>query len=182
MEQETWATISNYEGYYEISTFGRTKSLARIIVTIYNGKERLRKIQERIRKTSLHDHGYLQVALNKLGGMKTFFVHRLVAEAFIPNPCGLPEVNHKNGIKIDNFINNLEWVTTEGNNKHSITTGLFHNVGEKHGMSKLTDSDIPVIKRRLQYGETCTTIAKDYQVSRKCIGLIKTQQTWKHVA
>ena len=95
MTDEIWCPIKGYESQYQVSDQGRVKSLK-------FGKERIRK-QVRIPK------GYLQVQLWKNGEMKWYLVHRLVAQAFIPNPNNLPEVNHKDEDKENNSVQNLEW-------------------------------------------------------------------------
>ena len=95
MTEEIWCPIKGYESQYQVSDQGRVKSLK-------FGKERIRK-QVRIPK------GYLQVQLWKNGEMKWYLVHRLVAQAFIPNPNNLPEVNHKDEDKENNSVQNLEW-------------------------------------------------------------------------
>lgn len=85
---EFWKDINDYEGLYQVSNLGRVKSLTRILK---DG----RKWEEKIIKPGNNGHGYLQVNLHKNGKQKNFFIHRLVAEAFIPNPDNLPYVNHK---------------------------------------------------------------------------------------
>lgn len=96
-------------------------------------------------KPSLTPNGYLVVGLS-VGGRKarTFFVHRLVAEAFIPLVDGKKRVNHKNGNKTDNSVFNLEWCTSGENNLHAYNTGLKLR-GEKHSQSKLTDDQVSEI-------------------------------------
>lgn len=101
---EIWKDIEGYEGLYKVSNLGRVKSLN------YNhtGKEKiLRPKKER--------NGYLRVNLYKNGKNKMFTVHRLVAEAFLENPDNLPQINHKNEIKTDNSVNNLEFCTSHYN-------------------------------------------------------------------
>ena len=110
MEEEIWKSIKGYEGLYEISSLGRVKSLN------YRGtgKEKLLK--------NIEDYkGYLTVTLTKNGKQKQFKVHRLVAEAFIPNPEGKPCIDHINTIRNDNRIENIRWVTYEENNNNPLT-------------------------------------------------------------
>lgn len=110
--QEIWKNISNYEGIYEISNLGRVR---RADCT----PKRLLKIGNGSYRNNIDKTAYKIVMLCKNGIPKTRSVHRLVAEAFIPNPDGLREVNHKNGDKSDNRVNNLEWVSHRDNIIHS---------------------------------------------------------------
>lgn len=99
--KEIWRDIEGYEGLYQVSSEGRVKSLK-------YGKEK-------ILKGSKNSWGYLLVNLHKEGKQKHYYIHRLVAQAFISNPDNLPEVNHKNEIKTDNRVENLEWCTNQYN-------------------------------------------------------------------
>lgn len=105
---EIWRDIKNYEGIYEVSNLGRIKSISR------NGTIK----ENRILKPN-KVMGYSQVGLQKYGTRKYKKIHRLVAEAFIPNPENKKEVNHKDGNKANNCVDNLEWVTTSENQLHS---------------------------------------------------------------
>lgn len=102
---EIWKPIKGYEGLYEISNYGRVKSLARTWVTGHNSI--VRSKDESILAPK-KDRGYLRVGLLKNGKRKLFSIHRLVAEHFIPNPLNKPEVNHRDGNKENNHFSNLE--------------------------------------------------------------------------
>lgn len=138
---EMWKPVKDYEGLYEISSLGRVKSLN------YKGTGK-----EKILKNTEHSNGYLIVGLAKNGKYKLFYVHKLVAEAFIPNPEGKPCIDHINTIKNDNRIENLRWVTHEENSNNSLTkkkmsenhkeqTGennhMYGRIGENNPKSKL---------------------------------------------
>lgn len=113
---EVWKDVKGYEKLYEVSNYGNVRSLN------YNGTKKvvLLKPQETI-------HGYFMVQLYKNGISKKFQVHRLVMISFVENTKNKPCVNHKNGIKTDNRLENLEWVTYSENEKHS-----HHILGKKY--------------------------------------------------
>lgn len=115
MTQEIWKDIQDYETLYAISNFGRVKSYD-VEVRSKGGK---RTIKGRILKPLLVGHNYLGVNLAKNTIHKMHSVHRLVAQAFIPNNRNLPEVNHIDGNKKNNNVSNLEWTTHSQNMKHS---------------------------------------------------------------
>ena len=114
--------IPGYEGLYQVSDTGKVKSLSRITTYMLNGKEVRRTERERLLKASLSrsDSGrrYYAVILSKDGEKKFFRVHRLVALAHIPNPLGLPVVDHIDRDKLNNAATNLRWVTHEDNLRH----------------------------------------------------------------
>ena len=118
--EEVWKDIKGFEEIYQVSNFGRVKSLLR--------KRRNRNgyfyIKEKILKQSINTYGYLQVCLYNNCERSVKRVHRLVAETFIPNPSNKPEVNHIDGNKTNNKIDNLEWVTSKENITHAFKIGL----------------------------------------------------------
>lgn len=106
---EIWRPVKGYEGLYEVSNFGRVRALH------YKGSKNL---NIKIMKQKLTRFGYYEVALNKNKTPKTFKVHRLVAEAFIPNPNNYPIINHKDECKTNNKVENLEWCTYKHNTNY----------------------------------------------------------------
>ena len=113
---EFWLPVKDYEGLYEVSNFGRVKSLARI-------NPRNVFMPERIMSSHILKKGYRKLTLSKSGINKKFWVHRLVAIAFIPNPENKKEVNHIDCNPSNNHVSNLEWVTPSENMKHVFITG-----------------------------------------------------------
>lgn len=118
---EIWKPVVGYEGLYEISNLGRLKSVSR---TVNHSKTGSRKIPEKI-KTPTDIKGYFCCYLYRENVGKRFAIHRLVAEAFIPNPENKPEVNHIDGDKHNNNLSNLEWVTPSENMRHALNAGLW---------------------------------------------------------
>ena len=132
--EEIWKDIKNYEGYYQISNYGNVRSLDRIdeLGRLIKGREKVKQKQHYNK-----DNCYLNIILYKNGQKQRFYIHRLVAEAFIPNPDNKPQVNHISGIKTKNIVSNLEWCTRSENIKHSFKLGLSHSnfktkSGDKH--------------------------------------------------
>ena len=118
MSKEIWKDIKDYEGLYQVSSLGRVKALERKLYNKGIKKEILQK--ERIMSNKKNNgNGYIVVSLTKNGISKNKYVHRLVAEAFLKNENNLPCINHKNEIKNDNNVNNLEWCTYKYNNNYN---------------------------------------------------------------
>lgn len=137
--KEIWKDIKDYEGLYQISNLGRLKALEK---TIWNGQGYL-YFPEKIRKLNPDKDGYLNITLSNKGEAKTFKIHRLVAEAFLPNSDDLPEVNHKDGDKTNNNVSNLEWCTRKENQRHAFRIGLINQNGERNPMYGRLGADNP---------------------------------------
>lgn len=151
MAKEIWRQIKGYENLYEVSNLGRVKSLPRY------GTINVARIIKLNHKKS----GYVNVTLTKNNSKRTFRVHRLVAEAFIPNPNNKKQVNHINGDKKDNSVSNLEWSTPSENIRHKFDC-LGYKV-TRHGM-------IPVIC--LETGEVFDSIKSAERAYGKSYGSI----------
>ena len=124
-------------------------------------------------KPQLNNKGYSRVCLCG----KFYFVHRLVAEKYIPNPNNLPQVNHKDGDKTNNSVDNLEWISNQDNRKHAIENGL-HFQGEKCSWSKLTQEDVNYIRNHTDMKQI--ELAKMFNVNRSTIGDVIHNRTWKN--
>jgi NUMOD4 motif-containing protein/HNH endonuclease len=119
---EIWKDIKDFEGLYQVSNFGRVRSLPRMVL---RGKS-FGIMGGIILKSFLDKNGYLKVNLsNGIGNRFQKWVARLVAQAFIDNPLNKPQINHKDGIKTNNLIDNLEWVTGSENTQHAYDIGLL---------------------------------------------------------
>lgn len=165
-----WAAIEGYEGIYAVSDTGEVMSMN------YKKSKLPGLMTQRIRRR------YPSVFLSKPGHKeKNFPVHTLVAAAFIgPRPLGMA-INHKNGIRTDNRVENLEYCTNSRNSKHSFEIGLQCNKGEQHSQHKLTEDAVRDIRRRAIGAASKRALAIEYGVSYSTIHYVVIGKRWGHV-
>lgn len=177
---EVFKDIAGYEGIYQISNLGDVKSLERTCL-VRRKSNSIRLIKERILKPSKNPGGYLQVMLYSNNGAthskgNWHLLHRLIAIAFIPNPKNKREVNHVNGTKADNRLENLEWATPKENSQHAYDIGLNF---ARNGNAKLTEMQAAEIKNKIKGGVSASFLSKEYSVSTATVYHIKTGRIWK---
>ena len=162
---ETWKTIVGYENY-SISNKGKVRNdVTKRILSLF-------PVQ-----------GYLMVNLTGNNGeKKLFYVHRLVGQAFVDNPNDYKEINHKNGIKEDNNVENLQWCTRSENIRHAYAIRLMKPLeGEKSGMAKLTNEDVVQIRELRSTGIILQELSDLFGVSKSVISNVSRHKSWKHV-
>lgn len=174
---ETWHDIKKYEGYFQISNKGRFRSL------YYWNQHGLGKRETPliIKQVVCKNPGYFTVGVGFKGlqNKKRLYVHKVIAEIFIPNPNNLRCVNHKNGVKTDNRIENLEWCSHKENTAHAIKIGLMPKIiGQQQSNVKLTDSQVlEIFKTKGTYVE----VAKKYNIHPNSVKSILIGRTWNHL-
>lgn len=147
---EIWKDVVGYEGYYQVSNLGNVKSVDRVI---YSDKLHIgtkRELKGKLLKPYINKHGYLALALTKNGNEKLMRVHRLVTEAFIDNPNNYDQVNHIDGDKTNNKVENLEWCNNQYNVIHAYENGLI-----KHYSRQINQYDL-----KGNYIQTFESLAK----------------------
>lgn len=175
--KEIWKNIEGYEELYRISNLGEVKILKRKVKSRFG----YRMIKEKIKKPFM-DKGYLRIELIKNKKGKKYFIHRLVAQAFISNPKNKKEINHIDGIKNNNKVNNLEWCTRSENALHSYKLKLQLPVnGEKNGRSKLKECQVKKIRELNKKGLTIYKLSKITKMNYFTIWGIINKKYWKHI-
>ena len=177
---EEWIDLEGSRETYQISNLGNVRRASRV-----GARGRIIKSHEMAQ--SLNSNGYIRVSLATKDGSGYKFVHRLVAELFIPNPDNKPFVNHIDGNKCNNRADNLEWCTKSENERHAWNMGL-HRIsdnrprGERHGMRKLSQNDVDDIRKshiRRDQERGSSGLAKKYGVTPQTITDIVNGRSWK---
>jgi hypothetical protein len=183
METEIWKDVVGFEKTHQVSNQGRVRSKDWLQKHSSSGKLFKKKGKFMTIREGTAWNGYTPVAITVNGKQVPFLLHRIVANAFIPNPENKPFVNHKNGIKTDNRPENLEWVTRSENAKHAFRIGLQSNKGDKHPKHKLTNSEVISIRLRYSLGESSWKIFKSFNGAQSYTNIkdIIAKRTWAHL-
>lgn len=169
MEIEVWKDAPGFEGFYLVSDTGRVK-------TLY--KNTHGAIYRRPGLSGDKGGQYWSVSLYRDGKCKMFKVHRLVALTFLDNPFSLPCVNHIDGNKLNNRVENLEWCTYSHNNKHAHAIGLRTS---RQGRGRLTEDKVLYIREKCSDAESIKEVAKELNVKRNYIYIILRREAWAHI-
>jgi hypothetical protein len=170
---EEWRSVPEFIGY-DVSSFGRVRSTNRL-----SGKRRgLIKGKELVQTPNRG--GYPEVRLFKDSKSTAKVVHRLVANAFIPNDYSKSQVNHKDGDKLNNKASNLEWMNNSENQKHAYKLGLQPSkAGESNNKATITDKDVTKLKLLYNSGKTTKEVSELIGVNLSIVRHIIYRRTWK---
>lgn len=178
IENEIWLDIKGYEGQYQVSNMGRILSKERTVEVLLRGRKTTNKVFEKLKVFYSAMGGYYGVLLSQNGKNKSYRVHRLIAKEFIENPENKPYINHINGIKTDNRVENLEWCTASENLQHAYNIGLMNRPIENCNFSKLSLQQITEIRNTYKRN-TALQLSKQFNVTRTTIYNIVHFKTWK---
>lgn len=176
---EVWKAIKKFDELYQVSNLGRVKSIDRYVKGSRDGVQ-FKPGVELTQKIS--NNGYARVHI-RCGKINSYpLVHRLVAEAFLENPDNLPQINHRDGNKLNNSVDNLEWCTAQYNVRHGLRNHLIPS-GEDSHRAKLTWEKVCDIKAEYVRGSSefgLIALAKKYGISKSMVSLIVRNEKWMY--
>lgn len=177
--QEIWLPVPGFESTYEVSNLGVIRSLDRRVANRWGTS---RPTSGTIKAHSKNSQGYHAVHFYASSKCTKEYVHRVVAKVFVPNPLGLPQVNHIDGDKSHNAASNLEWCSGIENCAHARDTNLYQAArGEQIGGAVLTESAVIEIRALAASGFMHKELAARFGVGRKAITKVVNRQRWKHI-
>lgn len=183
LRDEIWKPIKDFEDYYEVSSLGRFRNRDRLL-TRNNGIQQFTK--SKILKNNYYSNHYVQLILYVDKVRFNFIAHRVVAEHFIENPLDVALVNHKNMIKWDNRVSNLEWMTHSENYFHAKENKTWErNVakGEGAGNAKLNDEDVRYIRKHYVMKNSNSDLYElfKHRIAKSTMDKVARRITWKHI-
>lgn len=185
--KEIWKDIPGFEGYYQVSNLGNIKSLDRITPAKNRwGQDNPRRYKGKPLKPQCSKVGYYVVKLNMRKFSRSYFIHHLVMKSFIPNPdpLRLSNINHKDGNKINNRLENLEWCTPEQNTRHGIKMGLttVPGKGTNNPRAQLVEKQVHQIRKLYKTGQyTYNQLGDMFGISKHAIADIVLKRNWQHI-
>ena len=175
LNKEIWLNVIGFENKYQVSNFGRVRSLWRKV----NKTDSI--IKKEIILKPLKTKSYLFVNLWLNGKNKQQYIHRLVATHFLQNTENKKEVNHIDGNKHNNKVNNLEWASPKENMHHAIKNKLINNSGESNVTSKLKEKDVLEIREMFKNGVSRKYISEKYKITYSYVFRIGKKLMWRHI-
>lgn len=176
--KEIWKPVRGYEGLYEVSNYGKVKALRKISGTCYRNEKELS-----LKRLSID--GYIRIALTKNRITKETRLHQIVAEHFVKNPSNKETVNHKDGNKLNNRADNLEYANRHEQLQHAYDLGLKKPMqGTINTQSKLTEEDVRYIRENYVWQSTkfgTVALSKKFGVSNRVIGLVIRGLSYKNI-
>lgn len=175
--QIIWKDVVGFEVYYEVNNNGVVRTKERVItISCHQKFTRTHSIKSKEKKQRIGKNGYVTVALVINDVTKNTYLHRIIAEAFVPNPNNYSVVNHINGLKTDNRIENLEWCTSSHNNKHAIDNGL------RTAANSCLDKEVSLkILELKKSGKTQKEIAEHLNLSISTVGGFLRGRSYKNL-
>lgn len=173
--REVWLPVVGYGDCYSVSNEGRVMRTKPRNIIRRAVSSRAKTFTPSVNKQQIDRQGYAVLRIGPTGAQKSVLVHRLVATAFLPNPNQHQFVNHIDGVKTNNNVKNLEWVTKSQNAKHAVRMGLVR----VPGTAKLTKSAVLAIRKDTRINRL---IAGDYGIHHSNVSCIKARKTWKNLS